>query len=366
MPEEISRTIDEAKPIFFQKWVFEARKIQLNHSQQERYNNLWLTLFHSLCTNKPDSFLKQLDADARFQARDAAHLEVLLARQSTVFNLVWESISSTTVIESRPSLLYKLTGRLNNLRSLAESSLLNGFLDETQTIQREQAAANDRKLRQKLENMSVQDLIKNIPSFRTFQCKQGHMVVQPGDNVTGLYLILSGSVRIYEILPDGRSISLSLLSKGDVFAHTRTHQQGYFRDVYIEAMQDSHISFIQEKALENLMINSPLLSSCIISSFSNQLSQSQKLIEGILGRSVALRLGRLLLKLADEYGVCCQNDNSIIINLNLTHQELADMLGSNRVTVTRKLLEFQRQNLISIDNRTISIINKQALEQIAA
>jgi CRP/FNR family transcriptional regulator, cyclic AMP receptor protein len=174
---------------------------------------------------------------------------------------------------------------------------------------------------------------------------------------------MMGRVRLYEILPDGRAITLSILGVNDVFAQSN-NQNNYFHDIYAECMKESIVASIQESALEMLMEQSPLLGSRIIYSFSQQLSQSQVLIEGLLGRDVSLRLINILLKLALEFGTA--EGNRVTIDLGLTHQELADMIGSNRVTVTRKLLELQKKKLIDVQNRTISLLDKKALEELVA
>ncbi|MEI7553949.1 Crp/Fnr family transcriptional regulator [Candidatus Chlorohelix sp.] len=368
MPEDLLRAICQTHPLVYQKWVI-AFKRNLGDSLNDsattnRHNEICKELLIAFRTGDDEAFLRLITLEGRVLARAGIALPALLQSLSEFFNLSWEILSATPIFERRPSLLLPLTERLNSLRSRAQTILLDSFTDEEHAIQRERTAEYERTLRHKLESMTVEELIRSIPSFRVVKHRKGHLVLEPGDYQPGLFFVLNGSVRIYEILQDGRAISLSILGKGDVFARTQTANT-YFRDVYAEAMQDSVVAFIKEKSLENLMETSPLLASCVISSFSNQLSQSQSLIEGILGRSVALRLGRLLLKLADGFGVE-QETGNITINLNLTHQELADMLGSNRVTVTRKLLELQKMSLISIDNHTISILDRCGLEKLAA
>jgi len=190
---------------------------------------------------------------------------------------------------------------------------------------------------------------------------EGQLIFQPGDNPANLYFVMTGRVRLYELLPDGRAIALSILSVNDVFA-SLNRQNGYFQNIYAESMKDSIIACIRESSLEALMEETPLLASRIIYSFSQQLSQSQLLIEGLLGRDVGLRLTNILLKLATEFGVN-QPGGNVMIDLGLTHQELADMIGSNRVTVTRKLTELQDKKLIKVENRNIILTNRPALER---
>jgi CRP/FNR family transcriptional regulator len=80
---------------------------------------------------------------------------------------------------------------------------------------------------------------------------------------------------------------------------------------------------------------------------------------------VGLRLVSLLLKLAVEFGVT-QSKDEIKIEFDLTHQTLADMIGSNRVTVTRKLSLLQQKKLIKIERGAICLLDREALKEMVA
>jgi CRP/FNR family transcriptional regulator len=371
MSEELAKALTEAKTAFRKKWSdmidqrgfgFEVAKF--DSEMRRRHMVMWDYLLKALKTGRYDDYLTALEREGRVQARASSRIEAVIGQTSEMMNLMWEVISSTTAIENNPNLLRPLTEKLNGLRSRAESAILAGYIDETRQIQEELAAESAEVRRQRLERTSLQDLIKSIHAFKLTRYHENQKIFQPGDNRSVLYFVMMGRVRLYEILPDGRAITLSILGVNDVFAQSN-NQNSYFHDVYAEAMKDSIVASIQESSLETLMEQSPLLASRIIYSFSQQLSQSQILIEGLLGRDVSLRLVNILLKLATEFGVQ-QSDGSVSIDLGLTHQELADMIGSNRVTVTRKLIELQKKNLINIQNRTILLVNKRALENLVA
>jgi CRP/FNR family transcriptional regulator len=368
--EELARALAEAKPAFRKKWSelselrgygFEVAKF--DSEVRRRHMNLWEQLLRALKSGRYDDYLALLEKEGRMQARASTRIEAVVGQMSTMMNMMWDVVSTTQVVDNNPSLLKPITERFNNLRARAEGSILGGFLDESRVIQEELAAESVESRRLRLERSSLQDLIKSVHAFRLTRYQESQKIFQPGDNRSILYFVMMGRVRLYEILPDGRAITLSILSVNDVFAQSN-NQNNYFHDVYAEAMKDSIVACIQESALDMLMEQSPLLASRIIYSFSQQLSQSQILIEGLLGRDVSLRLVNILLKLATEFGV--QSANGITIELGLTHQELADMIGSNRVTVTRKLLELQKKKLINVQNRTIELLDKRALEELVA
>jgi CRP/FNR family transcriptional regulator len=371
MSEELAKALTEAKVAFRKKWgeMIEQRGFSFEVAKfdpevRRRHMAMWDLLLKALKTGRYEDYLLALDREGRVQARASSRIESVVGQTSEMMNLVWEVISSTSTIEANPSLLKPLTEKLNGLRSRAETAILTGYMDESRQIQEELAAESAEARRQRLERTSLQDLIKSVHAFKLTRYRESQKIFQPGDNRSVLYFVMMGRIRLYEILPDGRAITLSILGVNDVFAQSN-NQNSYFHDIYAETMKDSIVACIQESSLETLMEQSPLLASRIIYSFSQQLSQSQILIEGLLGRDVSLRLVNILLKLATEFGVV-QSDGTVSIELGLTHQELADMIGSNRVTVTRKLIELQKKKLINVQNRIIQLVDRRALQELVA
>lgn len=179
------------------------------------------------------------------------------------------------------------------------------------------------------------------------------------------YFIRSGTVQIQEYLSDGRALTLTILGRGDVFARfagaNGTSQGGYFRDFQAETMRDTELVWVEEAALQRALERHPVVAASIIKSFSTQLACVQQLIQGLLGRDVSARLAHLLIKLADEFGVP-QPDGGLFIDYPLSHQRLADMMGSNRVTVTRQLSELQKAGALEIQRRSITLYNRRQLQ----
>lgn len=372
MSQELASALNDAKPVFRRRWSelvtqrqYDFEVADFSPQVRRRHMALWENLIKGLHTERYEPYLALVEAEGRLQARALSRVESVVSQLTEIMNLVWDVLSTMPAFETDPRLLRPLTEKLNLLRSRAESALLTGFVDENRLIQEELAKESQLSRRYRLEQTSLAELIKSVQSFRLVRYDTGQLIFQPGDRGAGvLFFVMNGQVRLYELLPDGRSISLSILSTNDVFTQSN-NRNSYFHDVYAEAMSPTIVARIDEKALENLMIEAPLLAERIIHSFSQQLSQSQTLIQGLLGRDIAARMVKLLLKLAEEFGVS-QSDGGVSIGLSLTHQELADMIGSNRVTVTRKLLELQKKHLIKVENHTISIVNLQTLEELAS
>lgn len=102
----------------------------------------------------------------------------------------------------------------------------------------------------------------------------------------------------------------------------------------------------------------------LFSSLSERLKQSEEVIGSLLDREVSARLRKLLQNLSDRFG---ETDGSAtVLDIRLTHQDLANMIASTREAVSKVMSELQREGSIEIQNRKIVIVNKAALAEHAS
>jgi CRP/FNR family transcriptional regulator len=87
--------------------------------------------------------------------------------------------------------------------------------------------------------------------------------------------------------------------------------------------------------------------------FSERVRQSDEVIESLLHREVSTRLATLLLNLSDRFGE--SNGAGTVLDMRLTHQDLANMIASTREAVSKVMSELQREGLIEVQNRRIVI-----------
>lgn len=363
MDEEVSKILVENEVLFWQRWGERAKErgyrlevAEFTPEVQKRHRLLWLEVLKALGSNNFEGYLKLIEQEGRLQARAYSPVEALVKQLVDLMNLIWEVVTASPLFMDYPGLLRPLTSKINQLRTQAEAAIMKGFLEEGHKIEERQALESVQLRKVRLEGNNLRDLIKSVRAFRMTRYHAGHDIFGPEATRGILFFVMEGRVRLYQILPDGREITFSILNAGEVFAQT-DNRETYSHDVCAETMLDTTLAFIKESEIDNLMEESPQLASQIVKSFSQQLSQSQEIIEGLIGRDVSVRVVSILLKLVDEFGSSVSG---------YTHQELADMIGSNRVTVTRKLTELQKRQLIKVGKGSIAIINKQALEELVA
>lgn len=201
------------------------------------------------------------------------------------------------------------------------------------------------------------------PIVTTISYRGGDEVFAPGNGSEMVYRVASGYVRLYKVLQDGRSINLAMLGPGEYFSQEGP-DDGYATGCIAEAMSDAVLELIDRAAFEEQLAVNPQIARDTIDSQARQIASLHTLVEHLLARDTGVRLATTLLQLADGFGTE-RTDGRVAIGLPITHQSLANMIGSNRVTVTRKLLELQQSRAVVAEGRNNLVIDPEALRDVS-
>jgi CRP/FNR family transcriptional regulator, global nitrogen regulator len=184
-------------------------------------------------------------------------------------------------------------------------------------------------------------------------------IFTPGDPDDQLYFLLSGAVRLYKIYGDYKEATTALLKDSGVFGKLNL-VEGRWQDVFAEAVTEARVASIQKAALERVIKSDPGFALRLFSSLSERLRQSDEVIESLLHREVSTRLATLLVNLGERFG---EDD---LIDVRLTHQDLANMIASTREAVSKVMSELQRDGVIETRNRRVAILDRDALSKRAS
>ena len=171
------------------------------------------------------------------------------------------------------------------------------------------------------------------------------------------------SSKAVKYTPDGREQILYLFSEGDFFGEqnllfSRPAAYG------IVALEPAELCLLRKVAFDALLAESPDISIKIIGELGWRLSHLENAVQNMGVRSVEARIASVLLELADKYGT--NGMDGIILHMPLSREGLASYMGIARETVSRKLGQLENDRIIrSEGNKTIHIINRAALEEIA-
>ena len=176
------------------------------------------------------------------------------------------------------------------------------------------------------------------------------IIFSPGDTGVHLYFLLSGTVRLYKIYGDYKEATTALLKDGGVFGELGLDEASR-QTVFAEALTSVRVAVVRKSTLAELIKRRPEFAMQLLFSFSDRLGQCGEVIDCLLDRGVAARLGTLLVNLGDRFGKA--NGSGTVIDVRLTHQDLANMISSTREAVSKEMSELQRNGVIEIRNRRI-------------
>lgn len=184
-----------------------------------------------------------------------------------------------------------------------------------------------------------------------------------GDPDGQLYFLLEGTVRLYKIYGEYKEATVALLKDRGVFGELGLDEGGRQR-CFAEAVTEARVAVVRKPVLAEAVRRHPAFAGKLFFSFSDRLRQSDETIESLLNREVAARLGTLLLNLGERFGETTASGT--VLNVRLTHQDLANMIVSTREAVSKVMSELQRDGVIESRNRRIVIVNGEALAEHAS
>lgn len=191
--------------------------------------------------------------------------------------------------------------------------------------------------------------------------RRGDYVFLRGTFGKVLYIIVEGLIKIEQPTERGKVKTLSLLGPGECFGEMAIITN-LPRSASALALEDSKLFMLKREIFVSHLQNDPEVSLRIIEVLCQRLTEANEQIKSLTFDSVAARLANHLVSLAEKFGET--EGGSWRIRIRLTHQELADLVGSTREIVTRTLKLFGDEGSVEIDaNRNIWIRDSQKLAQ---
>ncbi len=198
------------------------------------------------------------------------------------------------------------------------------------------------------------------PVVESFE--RGKTIFFPGDPAERVYFLLKGAVKLSRVYEAGEEITVALLRENSVFG-VLSLITGHRSDRFYHAVAFTPVELLSlpidrvEKALKQ----NPDLSMIMLQGLSSRILQTEMMIETLAHRDMGSRLVSFLLILCRDFGI--PTEEGITIDLKLSHQAIAEAIGSTRVTVTRLLGDLRAEKMISIYKKKITVHNPVVLSQ---
>jgi global nitrogen regulator NtcA len=192
--------------------------------------------------------------------------------------------------------------------------------------------------------------------------ERGKTVFFPGDPAERVYFLMKGAVKLSRVYEAGEEITVALLRENSVFG-VLSLITGQKSDRFYHAVAFTPVELLSApiEHFQRSLKDNPELSRLMLQGLSSRILQTELMIETLAHRDMASRLVSFLLILCRDFGV--PSLNGITIDLKLSHQAIAEAIGSTRVTVTRLLGELRQDEMITITKKKITVHNPVALSQ---
>lgn len=215
-------------------------------------------------------------------------------------------------------------------------------------------SSNDTSMTQMLTALREEDPAFNkVIAIRNF--RRGDSVASPDDLASKMFVLMSGKVNMVCTNNEGRRLVIAVLEPGAIFGEGALDNAGD-PSVFAEAADDAAIWIIPAGEARKLTMEYPILGWGMLQTYGQRLMQVENSLEDVAYKKLPERLAALLLELSN-------NQDGMI--KGVSHQALADHLGTYRETVSAILRDFKRQELVELGYRRINILDVDELRDIA-
>lgn len=175
--------------------------------------------------------------------------------------------------------------------------------------------------------------------------KKNETVLYEEDTNEFMYIVLSGKVKVMRTTEDGKEIILAMRQPGNFFGEISLID-GKTTPATVIATEDSIIAIISKNAFYTILFNHNNVLKKFLQILCSRLRDSWERIQLLNLNNASQRIKMLFLNLSDEYGE--KTPEGVTLNIKLTHQNISDMTGMTRETVTRIIDKWQKNGEITV------------------
>lgn len=211
------------------------------------------------------------------------------------------------------------------------------------------------RLLSRLPQAELEELERHSRSGRF---KAGEVIYIPLDRADAVLILVSGQVKLCHVTPDGKESILAFIEPGELFGEMSLVGANSREELAI-AICPSTIVIVPGAAIEAMMNKHAQLALGVTQLLGFRRMRIERRLKSLLFRSSRDRLVQLLLELAQEHGA--KSAEGIEIRLKLSHQDLANIIGSTRETVTNTLGQLQAEGLVLLGRQRVTVCSLERL-----
>lgn len=194
---------------------------------------------------------------------------------------------------------------------------------------------------------------------------RSELIFQAGSPGAFVYFLESGRAKVYHLSPTGKEILLWFCFPGEIFGLAEVCHGGG-RQVYAETCAPSRVLSVGQDDFKTYLATHPPVALLVNDVLACRLRNLGNIIQSLVASDVNERVAQLIVRLAATHGQRTQ-DGDITLDIRLTHQEMANMIGTTRQSVTSALNQLRRQGVLDFDvHHHIRVRSKTQVTQAGA
>jgi len=202
------------------------------------------------------------------------------------------------------------------------------------------------------------DPIARTSQFQNYPKRSS--IFSADDEADGLRIILDGDARVFLTDPDGRELTLAIMSEGESFGEIAL-LDGMARSANVAAMDNVQCLFLPNHAMQQAMATDLVLMQCLVRSLCKLMRSNMDAISSFAFNGLAARLAELILELSHKYAEV--NDGRAIFTRRFSQTDLGALLGVSREAINKRFKALQYDGLVEMDNNRIIIRDIERLKQ---
>lgn len=191
--------------------------------------------------------------------------------------------------------------------------------------------------------------------------KKGQTIFNEGSYPFGVFCINSGQVKLTHLGDDGKEQITRLLKGGDIVGYRALLSEERYGATAVTLM-DSQICFIPKELFIHILKNDATITFELMKLLADELHKTEMKMIHLTQKPIRERVAEILLYIKETYGF---EKDGITLNVHLSREDIANLVGIATESAIRLLSEFNRDKIIELNGKKIKIINKEKLEKTA-
>jgi len=191
---------------------------------------------------------------------------------------------------------------------------------------------------------------------KTLHFKKGEVVFREGEPVKGIYFVYNGTIKVHKKWGTEKELIIRFAQKGDIFGHRGLGHESYY-PISATAIEPVVACYIELDFFQaTLKVNQDFMYGLLLF-FADELQESERKMRNLAHMQVKGRVANALLSLKDKFGLTPEG----FININLSRQDLASLVGAAYETVFRTINELAEEQMIRLDGKNIALTQPDKL-----